>query len=330
MALLLSEGDVRSILTMPMALEAVEEIFARLASGRAILQPRHRLNLPEKGFLHYMAAADVEGGYCGMKIYSSVRGALRFLAPLYRSATGELVALIEADYLGQMRTGAASGVATKYMAREDARVAGIIGTGLQAKTQLEAVAAVRPLELARVYGRDAQRRGAFAREMAERLKLPVQAAGSAEEAVRDADVVVTATQSSTPVVEGAWIAQGAHINAIGANFPQKRELDEETIRRCGIIVVDSREQSRLEAGDLIQVLGDDARRWSSVRELGDVVSGKLAGRTHPHQVTLFKSNGVAIEDVAVAARVFEHARKQGIGREMAMWEEEDGRKVTGR
>ena len=330
MALLLSEADVRSILTMPMALDAVEQIFGRMAEGHAILHPRHRLNLPDKGFLHYMAGADVLSGYSGLKIYTSVRGALRFMVPLYRSATGQLAAIIEADYLGQMRTGAASGVATKYMAREDAHIAGIIGTGLQARTQLEAIAAVRPLERARVYGRNAERRAAFAKEMSERLKIRVEAAASAEEAVRDADIIATATQSSTPVLEGAWISQGAHINAIGANFPQKRELDEEAVRRCGIIVADSREQSRLEAGDLIGLLGEDPARWASVRELSDVVSGKLAGRTHPQQVTLFKSNGVAIEDVAVAARVFEAAEKKGIGKHLPMWEEEDGRKVTGR
>ena len=322
MALLLSEANVRSILTMPMALEAVEEIFQRLAKGRAILHTRRRLDLPDRGFLHYMAAADIEGGYSGLKIYTSVHGALRFVVPLYRSATGELAALIEADYLGQMRTGAASGVATKYMARVDARIAGIIGTGGQAKTQLEAIAAVRPLERVRAYGRDPKRRAAFAKEMSKRLKVRVEAASSAEAAVRDADIIVTATQSTTPVLEGAWIPQGAHINAIGANFPHKRELDEEAVRRCGIIVADSREQSRLEAGDLIQVIGEDPARWSSVRELSDIVSGKLAGRTHPHQVTLFKSNGVAIEDVAVAARIFEYARKHRIGRPLPLWKVE--------
>lgn len=322
MVLLLSEADVRSILTMPVALDAVEQVFCRLANGRAILHSRRRLNLPDKGFLHYMAAADVDGGYSGLKIYTSVRGALRFIVPLYRSETGELLALVEADYLGQVRTGAASGVATKYMAREDARTVGIVGTGSQAKTQLEAVAAVRPLQWIRAYCRDAARRAAFAKEMSNRLKVRVEASASAEEAVREADIIVTATLSSTPVVEGAWISQGAHINAIGANFPHKRELNEDAVRRCGIIVADSREQSMLEAGDLIQVLGEDPKRWSSVRELSDIVSGRLAGRTHPHQVTLFKSNGVAIEDVAVAAKIYEYAAKHGLGRALPVWEKE--------
>ncbi len=322
MALLLSEADVRGILTMPMALDAVEEVFRHLADGRAALHSRQRLSLPDKSYLHYMAAADLESGYAGMKLYTSVRGSVRFVVPLFRIPTGKLVALIEADYLGQMRTGAASGVATKYMAREEARILGIIGTGLQARTQVEAIAAVRPLELVRAYGRSPERRNGFAREMAERLEIPVQAAASAQDAVHEADIVVTATHSSAPVLEGAWVAPGAHINAIGANFPQKRELDEDAVRRCGIIVVDSREQSRMEAGDLISVIGEDARTWSSVRELADVVSGHLAGRTHPHQVTLFKSNGVAVEDVAVAARIFEFAAQQGIGQPLPLWEDQ--------
>src|SRR6202158_4011704 len=163
MALLLSEADVRGILTMPMAIEAVEEILRRLADGQAILQSRQRLNLPDKGFLHYMAAADVKGGYSGLKIYSSVRGALRFLVPLYRNATGELVALVEADYLGQIRTGAASGVATRYLARKNSRIVAIIGTGGQAKTQLEAVNVVRKLELGGASGSDDGLRSSFRR-----------------------------------------------------------------------------------------------------------------------------------------------------------------------
>ncbi len=321
MALLLNEADVRGILTMPMALDAVEEIFRRLADARAMMHSRRRLSLPDKAYLHYMAGADVAGGYCGLKIYSSVRGALRFVVPLFRSATGKLVALLEADYLGQMRTGAASGVATKFMARPEARAVGIIGTGVQARTQLEAVAAVRTIETIRAFGRDPERRLKFAREMTERLGVRVEPVSCAQEAVRDADIVVTSTTSSQPVLEGGWIAQGAHINAIGANFPQKRELDEDAVRRCGLIVVDSREQSRSEAGDLIAVLGDDPARWEAVRELSDIVAAHLAGRTHTHQITLFKSNGVAVEDVAVAARVFEYAEQHGIGQHVAFGED---------
>ncbi len=317
MARLLTEADVRRVLTMPMALESVEEAFRRFSLGRAILHPRIRLLMPNRTFMHYMAAADFDAGYCGMKIYTSVRGGpLRFVVALFKAETGKLVALLEADFLGQMRTGAASGVATRLMAREDAKRCGILGSGIQAKTQLEAVAAVRKLEEVRSYSRTPERCDAFCREMSLRLGIPVTPVSNSETAVRDMDIVITATSSATPVVFGEWLSPEAHINAIGANFPQKRELDEDAVRRCGIIVVDSREQARLEAGDLIDVLGEDANAWAAVRELADVVSGKLAGRTHDRQVTLFKSTGVAIEDVTVAARVYEEAVKQAIGQHL--------------
>ena len=320
MALLLTEADVRRLLTMPMAIAAVEESFQRLAAGNAIMHPRHRLHIPGKSYLHYMAAADATGGYMGLKIYSSAREGLRFIVPLFNVLTGDLAALIEADFLGQVRTGAASGVATRLMSRADSRVAGIIGTGLQARTQLEAISLVRKLGEVRAYGRDLSRREKFAAEMSARLKHPVKPAATAEEAVRDADIVITSTTATNPVLEGRWLKKGTHINAIGANFPQKRELDSEAVERCNIIAADSREQSKLEAGDLIHVFGQDAERWSSVRELADIVSGKFPGRTNPEQITLFKSNGIAIEDVVVAGQIYELARERKIGREIPMWE----------
>jgi len=321
MTLLLKEADVRALLTMPLALEAVEEAFRRQASGEAVLHLRRRLEAPGKAFLHYMAAADTVSGYMGMKIYTSVRGALRFLVPLYRSQTGELAALVEADYLGQMRTGAATGVATKQMARGDARTVGIVGTGLQARTQLEAIVAVRPVERIRAFGRDPERRAGFCGEMSARLGVPVNPAGSAEEAVRDADIVVTATTASKAVVHGAWLALGTHINAIGANFPHKRELDDEAVRRASVVAVDSVEQSKLEAGDLIQTFGKDAARWAGVRELAEIVAGKAPGRTEAREITLFKSNGIATWDVAVAARIYELAQQGGFGQPISLWSE---------
>ncbi len=320
MALLLSEADVRNLLTMPMAVDAVEEGFRRLAGGTAVLHMRQHLNLPEKTYLHYMAAADRIGGYMGMKIYTVVGGALRFVVLLYSIRTGELLAIIEANYLGQVRTGAASGVATKYMARADAATVGVIGTGAQARTQLEAMTQVREIKRVRAFSRDPERRSAFARQMMQELGVPVEAVDSAEAAVRDMDIVITATSSSRPVLMGAWLTPGTHINAIGANFPQKRELDDEAVARAGLIVADSREQSMLEAGDLIRALGDDAARWSLVRELSEVVAGGTPGRTNPRQITLFKSNGIAIEDVMTATRVYEAARERHVGRELGMWE----------
>jgi ornithine cyclodeaminase/alanine dehydrogenase-like protein (mu-crystallin family) len=257
-----------------------------------------------------------------LKIYSSAKEGLRFIVPLFNVVTGDLAAIVEADVLGQMRTGAASGVATRLMAREDARVIGIIGTGLQARTQLEAISLVRKVGEVRVCGRDSNRREKFVAEMSARLNVPVKSAANAEEAVREADIVVTSTTSTNPVVEGRWLRKGTHINAIGANFPQKRELDAEAVERCDVIAVDSREQSRLESGDLIHVFGQDAEGWNSVVELADIVAGKVPGRTNAEQITLFKSNGIAIEDILVAGHIYELARQKKIGREIPMWEKD--------
>jgi alanine dehydrogenase len=326
MALLLTEADVKSLLNMPLALECVQHSFERLANGSALLHARQRLHLPSKSYLHYMAAADGTSGYMGLKIYTSSRDGLRFLITLFGAESGDLLALLEADFIGQMRTGAASGIATRLLAREDAQTAGMVGTGLQARTQLQAIAQVRRMTEVRAFSRSAEKREKFAKEMTEVLKIPVSAVESAEAAVRHADIVVTSTTSTSPVIEGAWLKPGAHINAIGANFPQKRELDSQAVERCNVIVVDSREQSKMEAGDLIHVFRGDAGRWSDVRELADIVSGKLSGRTRAHEITLFKSNGIAIEDIVVAGRIFEMARERRIGKDISMWQNAESEK----
>src|SRR3984893_12983727 len=291
MNLLLSETDVRALLTMPIALEIVEESLRQQGNGELILHPRRRIKLPDSALLHYMAAADPVRGYIGMKLYTVARGVARFVVPLFRSTTGEMAALIEADTLGQIRTGAASGVATKYLANSNARSASIIGTGYQPRTQLEAVAAVRRLERVRAFGRDSERRAQFCREMSGRIGVEVEPVDSGENAVRGADIVVTATSAMKIVLEGTWLSPGVHVNAIGANWAQKRELDDAAVARADVIVVDSIEQARMEAGDLILSFGNNASRWDVVRELGGIVAGKTPGRTAASQITLFKSNG---------------------------------------
>jgi alanine dehydrogenase len=321
MTLHISEAEVRSVLTMPMAIDAVEEISRKQASGEVVVHPRRRFELPSGGFFHYMAAADFKAGYVAVKQYTYVRGKIRFLVPLYEVATGDLLALIEADYMGQLRTGAASGVATKYLARPDARIAAIIGTGGQAKTQLEAIAAVRKLVSVRAYGRDHERREKFAKEMTERLSVPVTTAASASAAVRGADIVCTATTASQPIVSGTDLSNGAHINAIGANHAHKRELDDEAVASADVIVVDSVEQSRQEAGDLIIAFKGDEVCWTGVKKLSEVVAGKTTGRTSAGEVTLFKSNGIASWDLAVAMKVYAMAREKGLGRELPLWAE---------
>ncbi len=319
MTLHIREGEVRSVLTMALAIEAVEEISRKQATGEVVVHPRRRFELPGGGYFHYMAAADYSAGFVGMKQYTYVRGKLRFLAPLYEMATGDLLALIEAECLGQMRTGAASGVATKYLARKNACVVAIIGTGGQAVTQLEAVAAVRKLESARAYGRDAAKREKFCKQMSEKLGIPVHASPSPGEAVRGADIVCTATTASHPVVSGTDLAPGAHINAIGANHAHKRELDDEAIASADVIVVDSVEQSQQEAGDLIIAFHGDESCWTGVKKLSEIVAGKTAGRTSDSEVTLFKSNGIASWDLAAAMKVYAMAREKKMGRELPLW-----------
>jgi ornithine cyclodeaminase/alanine dehydrogenase-like protein (mu-crystallin family) len=322
MTLLLTEADVRSLLTMPIALEIVEDSLRQQGNGELVLHPRRRIKLPDNALLHYMAAADPVRGYIGMKIYTVARGVARFVVPLFRSTTGEMAALIEADALGQIRTGAASGVATKYLANPNARIAAIIGTGYQARTQLEAVAAVRRLDRIRAFGRDPERRANFCREMTERIGIAVEAASSGEDAVKGADIIITATSATKVVLESEWLAPGMHINAMGANWPRKRELDAASVARADKIVVDSIEQSKMEAGDLIQAFGEDEKRWNAVQELSQIVARKTAGRTDPNQITLFKSNGIATWDLAAAARVYELAVASNKGQTIPLWEAE--------
>src|SRR5690242_4757721 len=319
MTLHISEAEVREVLAMPEAIQAVEEISRKQAAGEVVVHPRRRFELPAGGFFHYMAAADYSAGFVAMKQYTYVCGRLQFLVPLYEMATGDLLAVIEADYMGQLRTGAASGMATKYLAREHSRIAAIIGSGGQARTQLEAVAAVRKLDSARVYGRDAARREKFCQEMSTKLGIPVTPSGSSGEAVCGADIVCTATTSSQPVVLGSDLTPAVHINAIGANHAHKRELDDEAVASADVIVVDSLEQSRQEAGDLIMAFKADEICWTGVKKLCDVVAGKISGRTSDDEVTLFKSNGIASWDLAVAMKVYAAAREKKLGRELPFW-----------
>lgn len=321
MTLLLTEADVRSLLTMPIALEVVEQSLREQGNGEAVLHPRRRIKLPDNALLNYMAAGDPVRGFIGMKLYTVVRGVARFVVPLFRSITGEMAALIEADALGQIRTGAASGIATKYMAAEGASTACIIGTGYQAQTQLEAVASVRKLKRVRAFGRDQQRRETFCREMSERIGVTVEPASSGEAAVKGAEIIITATSALKVVLEGAWLVPGMHINAMGANWAQKRELDAAAVDRAGKIVVDSVEQAKMEAGDLIQAFGDDSSRWNAVQELSQIVSGKEAGRSGADQITLFKSNGIATWDLAAAVRIYELAVARGLGQKIPLWSE---------
>jgi ornithine cyclodeaminase/alanine dehydrogenase-like protein (mu-crystallin family) len=318
MALLLTEEDVQELLPMERAIERVEASFRAQQAGHAVNHSRERIFLPHLS-LHYMAAALPEEKFLGMKIYTVSRQAFRFVVLLFDAESGDLMALIEADHLGRIRTGAASGVATQFMARRDATRVGLIGTGRQARTQLEAIAKVRPLTSARVFSRDENRRQNFAREMSDKLRLDIEPAETAEAAVRFGEMVITATNSSQPVVRGEWLQPGAHVNAIGANMATRRELDDEAVRRADFIAVDSIEQAKKEAGDLIQGLPAARGGWERVAELHEVVAGARPARNSPDEITLFKSCGIALWDMAVAGYVFRQARERGRGRDVQLW-----------
>ena len=316
MALLLREEDVRRAVTMLDALETTEAALAALGRREGRNLPRQRLVMG-RGVLHLLAGSVPEQGVFGFKAYSTFGGAARFAVWLYSSQTGELLAIIEADWLGRLRTGAASGVATKYLAREDAAIAGIYGTGGQAETQLLAVAAVRALREIRVFGRDEERRAAFCRRMQRSLGVPVRATGDAETAQGSA-IVITATTARQPVLLGAWLAEGAHLNIVGSNWADRREVDHETLRRAALIVTDDVEQAAIEAGDLISAIDAEAIGWDEVFALGEVVAGVRPGRRSPQGITVFKSLGIGSEDVALAARALERARSLGMGEEVRL------------
>jgi ornithine cyclodeaminase/alanine dehydrogenase-like protein (mu-crystallin family) len=316
----INESEVEKVFTMPLAIESVEKISKRQASGEVLVHPRRRFELPEGAFFHYMASADLVGEFVATKQYTYVGGKLKFLVCVWSSQNGDLLALIEADKLGQMRTGAASGVATKYLARKDAATAGIVGTGGQARTQLQAIAAVRKLDSVKVYGRDVERREKFASEMSARLGIAVKGVAAAAEATSDVAILCTATTASQPVVNGDSISPGTHINAIGANHMRKRELDAATVARCSRIYVDSIEQSRQEAGDLVLGFAGHEQRWDTVRELSSLVAGICPGRSEESQITLFKSNGIAAWDLAAAVCIYRLAQEQKLGRQLPLWQ----------
>jgi ornithine cyclodeaminase/alanine dehydrogenase-like protein (mu-crystallin family) len=318
MALLLTEKDVTELLDVDTAIAAVEEVLRDQAEGSATNRPRYRVAMPASQ-LHVMAAGDTRLGVTGLKVYTASRKGARFLVLLYDAESGDMLAMVEADRLGQMRTGAASGVATRHMANETADTVGIFGTGWQAESQLIAVCAVRKIKSIKVYGRNAERCEAFARKMTSLLKTEVAPAESPEETVRNRSIVITATSAREPVLKGEWIEPGTHLNVIGSNFLYKSEVDVETIKRASIIAVDSIEQSRMEAGDLMPAIERGAIRWESLTELGRIVAGLDRGRTSDDQITLFKSNGIALEDVSTALRVYALARERGVGQSIDLW-----------
>jgi ornithine cyclodeaminase/alanine dehydrogenase-like protein (mu-crystallin family) len=311
-ALYLTETDVRELLDMRIAVDTIEEMFRQLANGTAENVPRHRARA--KGvMLHTMSAAAEYLGTVGWKAYTTTATGAQFLVGLYAS-TGELTALIEADYLGQLRTGAASGVATEFMARPDAKVVGLFGSGKQARMQLKAVCTVRKIETVEIYSPHEERCAKFAEEMSEWCQTRVIPSRNPDLVAAEKDIVICATSSRTPLFEGRVLDEGTHLNVIGSNFLNKAEIDATTVRRADTIVCDSIEQCKMEAGDFVEALEEGGVEWSNMHELADVVVEREAARKTNESITLFKSVGLAIEDVALGAKLLELATAEGLGR----------------
>lgn len=315
MALYLTEEDVAAVLTMDIALEEVEKGFVHLAEGRAFNFPRNRL--PNgRGSFNFMTATAHELGVMGMKTYGVGPGSSRFYVHLYDAATTELIALIEASGMGKVRTGAASGIAAKYMSRADASTVGMIGSGYQASTQLEAVCNVREITSARIYSRTRENRERLASVMERRLGIEVRPVGSGQECVEGVDIVNVITTAAKPVLLGEWLSVGAHVNAAGNNHWMKQEIDCDVVRRASVIVADDVDGAKIECGDLVDPIDRGITTWNHVRNLCDVVTGHIADRASDGDITLFESQGLAIEDITVGIRVYRMAQERGLGRAM--------------
>lgn len=317
MVLLLTDNEVNQLMTMRECVEVMDDTFKQAGNGQTSNRPRSRIRMP-RGFHHLMAAAVLDSNVFGLKTYTSFRAGTRFTTLLYDSETGDLLAIVQGGRCSQMRTGAVSAVATKYMARQDSSTVGIIGTGFQGRAQLEGVCAVRNITAAKAFDRIEESLATFCSEMSQELGIPVTPATSAEECVTGSDIVITMTTSREPVLLGDWIAPGMHINAAGSNHWIRREVDDDVIRKASIVVVDSIPDAQVEAGDLLYPIERGILRWDQIHEVADIAVGRINPRTSPEDVTLFESQGIAISDVAAAAFVYNRAKEQGLGTELPL------------
>ena len=306
MPLYLTEEDVAELLGPEDAVEAVEACLRRMAGGEVEIAPRRRLRLPA-GALADMAASDLGLGLAGGKLYAASAEGATFVVCLFDAVSTELVAVIEADHLGRLRTGAASGVAARHLAQADARSLGVIGCGTQAETQVACIrAAVPSIERVVAYCRTSERLEDFCRKVG----------AEPGESHRDAggqDIVVTITTSRDPVLRGEWLQAGALVVAAGANVVSRRELDNAVLERASVVCCDLLEDARLESGDLVEPVAAGVLDWLEVHELHEVVSGELAGRQSQDDIVVFKSNGIAAWDLAVGAEALTRARQRGVG-----------------
>lgn len=311
----LREGDVQKLLTMPLALDLVQQALKAHAEHRALDVPRARIHLPT-GTQHVLQAAAPELKLIGFKYYYTRPTGKSFYVHLMNTESARLEGIIEAIWMSMVRTGAASGVATRHLARQDASTVGQIGAGFQAIGQLEAVCQVRKIRRARVFARNRERLEAFCKTMSQRFGIEVSPAASAQAAVQGADIVNVITKSATPVLAGEWLEPGQHINAAGSNALTRRELDALAIEKSDVIAVDARATARGECGDLLPAIEKGLLHWDALVEIGEIIAGRAAGRTSARQVSLYESHGMGLQDLYVGARMLALARERGIGIEL--------------
>jgi ornithine cyclodeaminase/alanine dehydrogenase-like protein (mu-crystallin family) len=313
--LYLTEADVQSLVTVKDAIATLEKLFATWSDPSTVNLPRQRAPVG-KGTFNLMGAAWGPKQLFGLKAYYGGANGTRFHVLLYSAADRSLKAMIEADNLGRMRTGAASGLATKLLATPDARTLGVIGAGRQAFAQVAAICAVRPIKSINIVTRTIEHGESFAATIEGKLGIRAHAMTSGEHAIGDADVVVTITKSAEPVLRANWLKSGVHVNAAGANAAERREIDAETVLRSTVRATDQVAQAKVEAGEYRDLVAAGRLKWQDIVELGDIATGKAAGRRGPADITLFKSLGVALEDIAFAELIWRRALKRGAGKRM--------------
>jgi ornithine cyclodeaminase len=328
--LVLNGEEVAQLLPMPDCIVVMRDALAALARGEALVPLRSIMRVPGVGgFLGlmpgYISPHEGREGALGMKAVSvfpsnAQRGidTHQGAVLLFEADTGRLSALMDGGAITAIRTAAVSGVATDLLARRDAAELAILGAGVQARTHMDAIAAVRPLRRVRIWSRNPEHAAALASELRPRFKFPIEAVASGEAAVREADIVATVTASPEPILQRAWLKEGVHINAVGSSIPTTREIDTATMAAARLFV-DRRESALAEAGDLLIAMREGAVKGDHVQaELGEVIIGKNPGRRSPAELTLFKSLGLAVEDVASAAYIADRARKTGAGQIVKM------------
>ena len=313
MTLVLNESDIISLFPMEDAIKASDLAFKLQAGTQSVNHPRIRI-ANKNQFFNYMTASSPELGVYCMKTYSIHKNTSpTFYVYLYDYSTGDLLSIMNASSLGQIRTGAASGVATKYLSKQNSTNLGIIGTGYQAKTQAQAIVAIRPITLIKVYSRSLDNRNRFAKWLEQNLNIECIPVNSPEECIENSDIITTITTSKNPVFKGGQITPGTHINAAGGNHYMRRELDDDTILNSDLITTDDISQARVECGDLINPIDRGLLHWHNIHQLSEIVSGSKIGRRNNNQITLYESQGLAIQDLTAAAHIYSKAIQNKIG-----------------